>query len=213
MDVAVFFKIKRFHADARAPPESSFLRTQESSDFALLQARIKRFHADARVHFFWKGSKETNQRKRLSPTQRIRDQQACRNFRTRHPWLGPKTAGIHARRPPGIRMLYVVALLSKAKQGKAQSPKPKAQSPKPKAQSPKPKAQSQQLADRWIGRRATQATVNTSHDVARPHYRHPGESRDPFGSSCRKATSTRVPALAGSTRAYARHCQPDAPRM
>jgi len=28
----------------------------------------------------------------------------CRHhFRTRHPWLDPKTAGIHAGRPPGVR--------------------------------------------------------------------------------------------------------------
>jgi hypothetical protein len=27
-----------------------------------------------------------------------------RHFRTSHPWLGPKTAGIHAGRPSGVRM-------------------------------------------------------------------------------------------------------------
>src|SRR5688500_11371724 len=39
----------------------------------------------------------------------------CHHFRTRHPWLDPKTAGIHAGRPPGVRMRIVCAASRRSK--------------------------------------------------------------------------------------------------
>ena len=68
------------------------------------RSKVKRFHSPCgeRVHFFcWpkrNGTKEKGQPRRSSPR--------ChpfRHFPTRHPWLDRKTAGIHARRPPGVR--------------------------------------------------------------------------------------------------------------
>ena len=50
--------------------------------------------------------KKRNQRKtiprRSSPTHH-----SFRHFPTRHPWLGRKTAGIHARRPSGVRCAWM----------------------------------------------------------------------------------------------------------
>ncbi|WP_242104665.1 hypothetical protein [Lysobacter sp. M2-1] len=50
------------------------------------------------------GPKESTQRKRPSPTDRSRSVRCRRHFRTRHPWLGPKTAAIHGGRPTGVRV-------------------------------------------------------------------------------------------------------------
>jgi hypothetical protein len=60
------------------------------------------------------GPKETNQRKGPSPTKRNNDLIIGRNFRTRHPWLGPKTARIHARRPTGFQVSLPFATQSKS---------------------------------------------------------------------------------------------------
>jgi len=48
--------------------------------------------------------KESTQRKRPSPTTRSGGVECRSHFRTRHPWLGPKTAAIHGGLPPWVRM-------------------------------------------------------------------------------------------------------------
>ncbi len=144
-------KKKCLHAVVRVLHERSFPRRRESMDCVLRTQRSNAtLHAFARAHFFWKGSKETNQRKRLSPTQHTRGAQSDRDFRTRlcrlrrqgparasgadvhrcasrwlatrpgSPWPGPKTVDLPVRRPAGYRIPYVVDLIRKAQEPRAQ---------------------------------------------------------------------------------------------
>ncbi len=77
-----------------------------------------------------------------------------------HPWLGPKTAGIHARRPTGHQMPCVVDSIREAKRQKTKKPKPKAKSQKP---------------SRWMDRHAS---------ANRPHLRGNDGGGGGGGSRC-----------------------------
>ncbi|HSM11276.1 MAG TPA: hypothetical protein VK827_06875 [Lysobacter sp.] len=66
----------------------------------LFRKPIKSFRLTA-SSFLLMSPKETEPRKGLSPTHLPLQVGFCAEFPTRHPWLGRKPAGIHARRPSG----------------------------------------------------------------------------------------------------------------
>ena len=84
-------------------------RRVEAFDLACLKAKdkIKRFRPlRGRVHFFWWTPKETEPKKNDSSTQ----QPQCSlvpAFSDSPSWLGRRTAGIHARRPSGVRCAWM----------------------------------------------------------------------------------------------------------
>jgi hypothetical protein len=83
-----------FSSVKRRSRSNAFALTREFISFAgpLRRRRERRSRPEGRAPQV--RVKETNQRKGPSPTRRNSDRKAGRDFRTRHPWLDPKTAGI-----------------------------------------------------------------------------------------------------------------------
>ncbi|HRO26752.1 MAG TPA: hypothetical protein PLD19_04860 [Luteimonas sp.] len=107
-----------------APPVASMLSSQRklevlfnsaqrwSSIWTLAFAfdlKSKSFRTPAARGFisFWKAQKETKQRKTLFPQVHKLAADTALGFSDSASCLGRKTAGIHARRPPGLRIFRV----------------------------------------------------------------------------------------------------------
>ena len=89
-----------FSVSSRPAPRRFGLQRPQKRNQTLSSAGAAEFIS------FVNRQKKRNQRKtiprRSSPTHH-----SFRHFPTRHPWLGRKTAGIHARRPSGVRCAWM----------------------------------------------------------------------------------------------------------